>query len=947
MHAQQRTFTAAVPIVGLPAAALSVRIPWFITDGISSSDCTVGHGTYVVTCVSNGTIWAATNTGPTGPAGPTGMTGMTGMTGPAGTGGGFTVAQSVQWVAPDGNDSNSGLSATTAKLTWSKACEALTGGSSVAPLTCGGGTIYVIGTVFSQPDHNYGRMLMGSGDPNYAAPPTGWHRLGVSIQTICAAATFDGGIGVAIPKCIVAGGTQTNPALWLAGIDQGWMDKSIGWGDYAKGAVIGPNSNGERGAEAGSGAQNIVLDHVYHNHGDGWLGCGPGIDIGSNVFWLYIRDPQLQGCLGETWVTTPTGLSRTSNVVTAITAATAGHSATNDYIVGEWITVTNATDTSFNGSFHVTAVSGSPQTVIQWAQQAPNVSNKYGELLNYHGASIAVRPGATGYGSGLIFIDHPGFSSGGVWNDIGLNGGGIYIDNVTMEGTSVAPGLPPLLSVRPPTAGHVYDVEGVADSDFSRTKGVEIDNGCAVVFYVMRVDQVEGCFSVAGTDVTSYQKSPLAKGQFGIFQSNANPVARLFAQTDAAARQFGPVSVRYPNIATNFAASSWVYSSATGTITTGLASPDGRAAAGNVTSASGDAFVQFYHAGAVTLTVGDRYAYSIWARSASAALPSMGVKFNLNGDGYGAGDTCAPSFGQSQGGVDIAQTGPYTGDGEWFRFWGLCTIYQAPNTAGLYFQGHVSTTQSSDFYAPTIIKIPAGEVSDNEALEIASNLGSYSPTCIVGQFCSPAGPTPELTRNQSWTGNQNLSGSTMFTVPVVSSFVATAEGNFGFDTGPGKMYHGFVNGVDAISLFKPVATTVNNGDVVTYAVAGTNISVGKVTAASLSGISGLTTGCIPKAATATTITTCSALDDSVTTASTVTSTLAFVAPSITTNAAGAGSIRPTLGTVAALPAAAAGNKGWIQSVSDSTAIGAEGQNCAGGGAVTALAFSNGTVWKCF
>lgn len=52
-------------------------------------------------------------------------------------------------------------------------------------------------------------------------------------------------------------------------------------------------------------------------------------------------------------------------------------------------------------------------------------------------------------------------------------------------------------------------------------------------------------------------------------------------------------------------------------------------------------------------------------------------------------------------------------------------------------------------------------------------------------------------------------------------------------------------------------------------------------------------------------------------------------------------------TVGALPAAAAGNKGQMISVSDSTTVSAEGQTCVGGSSNTALAFSNGTVWKCF
>ncbi len=51
-------------------------------------------------------------------------------------------------------------------------------------------------------------------------------------------------------------------------------------------------------------------------------------------------------------------------------------------------------------------------------------------------------------------------------------------------------------------------------------------------------------------------------------------------------------------------------------------------------------------------------------------------------------------------------------------------------------------------------------------------------------------------------------------------------------------------------------------------------------------------------------------------------------------------------TVASLPAAAAGNKGQIQTVTDSTTVSAEGQTCVGGSTHTALAFSDGSVWKC-
>lgn len=51
-------------------------------------------------------------------------------------------------------------------------------------------------------------------------------------------------------------------------------------------------------------------------------------------------------------------------------------------------------------------------------------------------------------------------------------------------------------------------------------------------------------------------------------------------------------------------------------------------------------------------------------------------------------------------------------------------------------------------------------------------------------------------------------------------------------------------------------------------------------------------------------------------------------------------------TVSSLPAANQ-NYGAMLRVSDSTSIASEGQTCAGGGSTNALAFSNGSVWKCF
>lgn len=59
-----------------------------------------------------------------------------------------------------------------------------------------------------------------------------------------------------------------------------------------------------------------------------------------------------------------------------------------------------------------------------------------------------------------------------------------------------------------------------------------------------------------------------------------------------------------------------------------------------------------------------------------------------------------------------------------------------------------------------------------------------------------------------------------------------------------------------------------------------------------------------------------------------------------------GKFTPGSTTVASLPAAGS-NGGSVMVVTDSTAVASEGQTCVGSSTNTALAFSNGSVWKCF
>jgi hypothetical protein len=224
--------------------------------------------------------------------------------------------------------------------------------------------------------------------------------------------------------------------------------------------------------------------------------------------------------------------------------------------------------------------------------------------------------------------------------------------------------------------------------------------------------------------------------------------------------------------------------------------------------------------------------------------------------------------------------------------------YASTNTAS----NIVQRDSSGNFSAGTITATLTGNADTvTNGVTAASNFTNTSILVAAGANKTSASmgsdflfATHTITAGAS--GVLDMSGGSLFKTTVGSSFTCAAEGCFGFDTGPGKMYHVFANGADSLVATKPVSVTVANNDCPKWVVSGTNISIGTTGAAcAASGVSG-TTGYIPKFASSTTVGN-SAVDDGVTTASTITSTEAIVAPSFSSSASGAGYFQCTQGTL--------------------------------------------------
>ena len=222
------------------------------------------------------------------------------------------------------------------------------------------------------------------------------------------------------------------------------------------------------------------------------------------------------------------------------------------------------------------------------------------------------------------------------------------------------------------------------------------------------------------------------------------------------------------------------------------------------------------------------------------------------------------------------------------------------------------------------------------------------PTLIEGQSSDTAGVPPQTSGQKAATSNLILSNNTIgvngtgeigFLMPTPAAPTVAISGG----SGPAAntytysiiAYDGFGGNTFAGAASAPITVNGSQGVLVSWtllsgqvatticrSIAG-NFACGSVGGFKVGGTSFLDNGTF-------------FANNSVPTSSTAISV-----------GAGSVGVMPGSSTVASLPAAASGNAGLVRTVIDSTAVAVEGQTCVGGGTVTALAFSNGTVWKCF
>jgi hypothetical protein len=393
-------------------------------------------------------------------------------------------------------------------------------------------------------------------------------------------------------------------------------------------------------------------------------------------------------------------------------------------------------------------------------------------LDNRHAAMLI--DGTGNPGNGLIYVDNLNTNGGGIKYIPGYNGGSLTVNGMTEEGARA-----PAIHVTSTNGGTTFNFENivVADPFSSAAVAVQIDgNGPAGAVLVTGSIEgpVIGPATVMGqilSSVVNTSVSPAQMGQDGIVNGH------LVGQTDVSRRNFGPVAIRYPNIVSQVAAN-WTVTQFAGTttLTTGVAAPDGTHGAGRVTSTVSAPPQEglFFYNGLVPVTTGDYFIGGAWMRS----LASTG--------GYGGGATLAIAFrpvdsgtGKSYPLSGYLSGAINSGQNEWTWQYFIFKIVGGVSTspAQVAFLADFDLNFPLEAYAPVMMHVPAGDISDNEAYEIATNLSTFPDGLPAGTVSTLRGQSLSFGGTGNFFGifSQSNTANRTYRFPDANGHVALTD----------------------------------------------------------------------------------------------------------------------------------------------------------------------------
>jgi hypothetical protein len=206
-------------------------------------------------------------------------------------------ANAIQYVAPGGSDSNTGLSWALAMADIYTAICSLPGGNCSTQVA-GQGTVYVASGSSAGPFGTCGIWLMGPLDPNYASPPACWLKYANgNALTIEGIPNFDGGPNAHQGRAEVFGGSGVDnfhPGFQFDGASGPLWIKNIHFASVTgRAIVVGECSNHVRTGTCTT--TNVTFDNPGGCANVSGSSFGPGMDITGFTFWVWIRNGSICG----------------------------------------------------------------------------------------------------------------------------------------------------------------------------------------------------------------------------------------------------------------------------------------------------------------------------------------------------------------------------------------------------------------------------------------------------------------------------------------------------------------------------------------------------------------------------------------------------------------------------------------------------------------------------
>lgn len=339
--------------------------------------------------------------------------------------------------------------------------------------------------------------------------------------------------------------------------------------------------------------------------------------------------------------------------------------------------------------------------------------------------AVTINPGSSNPSAGLIFINESTENSGDVKFYPGNTSASLYVNGLTAENQTDGKGAVWITSAPGAFSGTIMNVT-VADATTNPTTAVEVDSGGPAQTlvggasgYGINVSGPMTLLSQYANNLQDVTVDPWLAGQNGFTGGH------VYGQVDAGRRLFAPTAIPWANLV-NQIPSAWAVQS-DGTVTKNyVTGPDGATGMALDINQAGGTYtpsVNFTQSG-YAFAVGDYVIAGAWYRRVTGSSYAGGVPLQLVMNGSGCSAT--PTFdGKNSGYIRPPFGADAASSGEWE--WGAVAerVTASSGTCYVNFSGNYAAGTEMQFFAPVVLHIPTGQVTDNEAAEITANLAPY------------------------------------------------------------------------------------------------------------------------------------------------------------------------------------------------------------------------------